>query len=126
MAQNGTSMPAPYENQDARISILANGNAPKGRIRFRRLFRASDANRLPTGRAIRCGRACEDFVEHPKPAPADGAVVDRVGQTVVGSCTAATQALMHHQAEATADPPTIDPQPSMRQRKIHLDRTHLL
>ncbi|HEX2794172.1 MAG TPA: hypothetical protein VHN58_07055, partial [Croceicoccus sp.] len=45
-----------YEDQDARISILANGNAPKGRIRFRRLLRSFDANRLPTGRAIRLRR----------------------------------------------------------------------
>jgi hypothetical protein len=35
-------MPTLYEDQDARISILANDLASKGRIRFRRLLRTSD------------------------------------------------------------------------------------
>lgn len=49
-----------YEDQDARISILANGIMPKGRIRFRRLLRSSETNRLPTGRAIRfCARGVQ-------------------------------------------------------------------
>ena len=53
MAKNGTRCRPCYEDQDARISILANDLVSKGRIRFRRLLRTSDTNRLPTGRAIR-------------------------------------------------------------------------
>ena len=53
MAKNGTRCRPLYEDQDARISILANDLVLEGRIRFRRLLRASDTNRLPTGRAIR-------------------------------------------------------------------------
>ena len=56
MAKNGTRCRPLYEDQDARISILANNLVLEGRIRFRRLLRASDTNRLPTGRAIRLTR----------------------------------------------------------------------
>ena len=53
MAKNGTRCRPFYEDQNARISILANDILSKGRIRFRRLLGTSDTNRLPTGRAIR-------------------------------------------------------------------------
>jgi len=51
-AQNGTRCRPLYEDQDARLSILANGS-PEGRIRLCRLFRPDSRSHLPTGRAIR-------------------------------------------------------------------------
>ena len=45
-----------YKDQDARLSILANGS-PEGRIRLCRQIKLDPRNHLPTGRAIRFGRA---------------------------------------------------------------------
>lgn len=61
MAQNGTRCRPPYEDQDARISILANGKLPKGRIRFCRLINPSSNCHLRTGRAIRFPPAAETW-----------------------------------------------------------------
>ena len=56
MAKNAARCRPLYEDQDARISILASDLASEDRIRFRRLLRTSDTNYLPTGRAIRLTR----------------------------------------------------------------------
>lgn len=50
--QNGLRGRPLYEDQEARLSTLANG-WPKGRIRLCRLFRLIDRDHLQTGRAIR-------------------------------------------------------------------------
>lgn len=77
LAKNGTRCRPLYEDQDARISILANDLVLEGRIRFRRLLRASDTNRLPTGRAIRfCRRS---LLVRP-----DGSTVDHLDAAIVG------------------------------------------
>ena len=51
-AKNGTRCRPLYKDQDARLSILANGS-PEGRIRLCRQIKLDPRNHLPTGRAIR-------------------------------------------------------------------------
>jgi hypothetical protein len=70
-------------------------------------------------------QCCEDFVEHAQPAPADEAVVDRLGRTIVRRRITPPQAVADHEDDAADDPAVIDPRNPVRQREIGLNSAHL-
>ena len=72
------------------------------------------------------GRQCRKYpVEHAYPAPADGAVIDRLGRAVIGRGIAPAQTITSHENDPVDNPTIIDPRHPVRQRKVWLNPAHL-
>lgn len=67
----------------------------------------------------------EDLVEHPKPAPADEAIVDRLVRAIVLGRVAPSQAVSDHKDDPADHPAVVDPRNPMGQREIGLNPPHL-
>eukprot|EP01012_Entosiphon_sulcatum_P040900 TRINITY_DN54639_c0_g1_i1.p1 TRINITY_DN54639_c0_g1~~TRINITY_DN54639_c0_g1_i1.p1 ORF type:complete len:107 (-),score=4.23 TRINITY_DN54639_c0_g1_i1:84-404(-) len=59
------------------------------------------------------------------PAPADEAIVDRLGWPIGRRRIAPAQAVADHEQDAAQHSPVIDPRNPVRQRKIRFDPAHL-
>jgi len=79
---------------------------------------------------IRCPtfgcQPCKDTVEDTHPTPADEPIADRLGRTASRWSRPSAQAVADHEDDAADDPPIIDAQHAMRQRKVRRDPAHLL
>lgn len=80
-----------YEDQDARITILANGNSRKAGYVYADCFKPIITNRLPTGRAIRyagCTMMCPDHgaVDHLDAVWRCAAIIQSIEHQLLQSC----------------------------------------
>jgi len=77
-------------------------------------------------RSTLSGQTGEDPVEHTKAAPADEAVVDRLGRPIGCGCVTPAQAVADHEDDPADDAPVVHARDAMRERKVGLDPGHLL
>ena len=69
----------------------------------------SGVDHQPVGLAALGRQACEDPVEHAKPAPADEPVVDRLVRAILGRGVSPAQAVPDDKYDPADDPAVIDP-----------------
>jgi hypothetical protein len=79
----------------------------------------------PLGIAALVRQRCEDLVEHPKAAPTNKPIVDRLVRTILRRGVAPTKPILDHKHDRAHDPTVVHSRDAMRQRKISHNPTHL-